>query len=327
MKRRKNATSEAVQKQLERVAASRKNDAIETANFDQAAKEFIRQCRIKGLAPATISYYIKELKQTRRSFAEIDVPLSNLRKIQTSHIEKFIEHQQEIGRAASTINSRIRAGRTFFQFCLRKKYIASNPYDEVKQLKTRHEIGPTLNKRQLKKLLDAPDITTFSGLRDLAIMLTFAHTGIRLTELTSLRVQDVTFDGKGAINVQRTKNRYARRIPMTRRLRTVLQAYIKERGILETDALFINVENQPLSARTIQARLKAYGDETGINKELPVSPHVFRRTFCRLKVEAGTNIFVLQRLTGHHSLEILRRYVQIYGKDLEDAIEKGFEDL
>jgi integrase/recombinase XerD len=98
---------------------------------------------------------------------------------------------------------------------LRKEYIAKNPYDSVKQLRKRHEVGATYNKRQLKKLLDAPDITTFIGLRDLAIMLTFAHTGIRLTELTSLRIQDVSFDGKGAINFQHAKNRYARRIPMT----------------------------------------------------------------------------------------------------------------
>jgi integrase/recombinase XerD len=68
-------------------------------------------------------------------------------------------------------------------------------------LRKRHEVGATLTKRQLKLLLDAPDVTTFIGLRDLALMLTFAHTGIRLSELTSLRVQDVSFDGKGAVNV------------------------------------------------------------------------------------------------------------------------------
>ncbi|MFS8189155.1 tyrosine-type recombinase/integrase [Rossellomorea marisflavi] len=56
-----------------------------------------------------------------------------------------------------------------------------------------------------------------------------------------------------------------------------------------------------------------------------MSPHAFRRTFCRLKVEAGVNLFVLQRLTGHQELETLQLYVQIYGKDLEQAIEKGVE--
>ncbi|KMY51776.1 tyrosine-type recombinase/integrase [Peribacillus loiseleuriae] len=89
--------------------------------------------------------------------------------------------------------------------------------------------------------------------------------------------------------------------------------------------LFVNVENQPLSARSIQAEIRRYGKSSGVSESVTVSPHAFRRTFCRLKVEAGTNIFVLQRLTGHQSLEILKRYVEIYGRDLEAAIEMGFE--
>lgn len=262
-----------------------------------------------------------------RALAEIEAPIENIRKIKTEHIENFIEYQQEIGRAINTINSRLRAGRTFFNFCLRKKYINSNPYEGIQQLRKRHEVGATFTKRQLKRLLDAPDTTTFIGLRDLAIMLTFAHTGIRLTELTSLRVQDVSFDDIGAVNVQHAKNRYARRIPLTRRLRTVLKAYITERGILDHDSLFINVENRPINGRSIQDRLRIYGEQTGVSKEVTVSPHAFRRTFCRLKVEAGVNLFVLQRMTGHQSLEILKRYVEIYGRDLEQAIEDGFEDI
>lgn len=296
-----------------------------TSSFQKATTEFLKHCRIKGLSSETTKFYQKELKQIGRAFAEISVPLSDVRKIKTSHIEDFIEYQQELGRATNTINSRLRAGRTFFNFCLRKEYITANPFDGIQQLKKRHEVGATFSKRQLKRLLNAPDVSSFVGLRDLALMLTFAHTGVRLTELTSLRVQDVSFDEKGAINVQRAKNRYARRIPLTSRLKQVLRAYIAERGVLDTDALFISIENQPLGARTIQERLKHYGKETGIEKEVPVSPHAFRRTFCRLKVEAGTNIFVLQRLSGHQSLDILKRYVAIYGKDLEQAIEQGFD--
>ncbi|MDM5209226.1 site-specific integrase [Cytobacillus kochii] len=167
--------------------------------------EFLKHCRIKGLSPDTVKFYDKELKQTMRSFADINVPIADIRKINTSHVESFIEHQQSLGRAINTINSRLRAARTFFNFCLRKDYINSNPYDGVQQLRKRHEVGATFTKRQLKKFLDAPDLTTFIGLRDLAIMLTFANTGIRLTELTSMCIQDVSFDGKGAIDISTCK--------------------------------------------------------------------------------------------------------------------------
>lgn len=262
-----------------------------------------------------------------RAFAELNVPLENVQKITTKDIENLIIHHQNVGSAITTINSRLTAGKTFYNYLINKGYVNSNPYEGVAKLKERHEVGATFSKSQLKKLLDAPDLNTFVGLRDLTLMLVFAHTGIRLTELTSLEVQDVSFEGKGAINVQRTKNRYARRIPLTDRLKTVLKYYITERGVLDHDSLFISVENRPLNERSIQSRLKHYGDITGVNKSVTVSPHAFRRTFCRLKVEAGTNLFVLQRLTGHQSLEVLKRYVQIYGKDLENVIEDGFEDI
>ncbi|MEK5104350.1 tyrosine-type recombinase/integrase [Cytobacillus sp. FSL M8-0252] len=295
--------------------------------MQNAITEFLKHCRIKGLSSHTEKFYDKELKQIKRAFTEIDVPLSDIRKIKTSDIEDFIEYQQSLNRAVSPINSRLRAGRTFFEFCLRKEYVNSNPFNGVSQLRKRHEVGPTFTKRQLNRLLETPDTTTFIGLRDMTLMLTFAHTGMRLTELQALRIQDVSFDGKGEVIVQRAKNRYARRIPLTRRLRAVLKAYIIERGSLNTDSLFITVEDEPICARQIQDRLKIHGRKSGVDNEVAVSPHAFRRTFCRLKVEAGTNLFILQRLTGHQSLEILKRYVEIYGKDLENAIEEGFDEV
>ncbi|MBN6885359.1 site-specific recombinase XerD [Cytobacillus horneckiae] len=119
------------------------------SNFKQAYVEFLKNCRIKGLSPHTITFYDKELLQTMRSLAEIEAPINDIRKINTTHIEKFIEHQQSLGRAINTINTRLRAGLTFFAFCLRKKYVSKNPYEGIQQLKKRHEVGATFNKRQL----------------------------------------------------------------------------------------------------------------------------------------------------------------------------------
>lgn len=321
-RRRKNISGKAINS-LE--TTSRKT-IPKDRSFIDATNEFLKYCQLKALSQDTINYYEKELKQTLRALVEVDVEVDNIRKIKQSDIYKFIEHQLNLNFATSTINSRLRASRTFFKFCERKKYIDVNPCHGVEQLKERHEVGATFSKQQLKKMLDAPDITTFIGLRDLAIMLTFAHTGIRLSELTTLKINDVDFD-EDVINVQYTKNRYARRIPMTKRLRSVLKTYIEERGELETKILFISVDNNPINNRSVQNRLKHYGKQTGVIKEIQVSPHVFRRTFCKIKIEAGTNLFVLQRLTGHHSLEMLKRYVAIYGKDLKDVIEDGFEDI
>lgn len=298
---------------------------ITSRDFQKASEEFFKHCKIKGLSPDTVKFYIKELKGLTRAFADMGVCLDDVRAIRASDIENWIEYMLEYKRAVSSINARMRAGRTFLNFCMKKNYIDKNPFDEIAQLKTRHTVGATFTKKQLESLLSTPDITQFVGLRDLAIMLTFAHVGLRLKELCSLNVQDISFDGKGEVIIQQAKNRYARRVPMTKRLKTVMKAYIEERGVLETDTLFISIEDAPISPRAVQERLKHYGVVSKVGNEVTVSPHAFRRTFCRLKVEAGVNLFVLQRLTGHSDLEMLQRYVQIYGKDLEQAIEVGFE--
>ncbi|MBS4213233.1 tyrosine-type recombinase/integrase [Neobacillus rhizophilus] len=319
MSRRKSVSTNILEKLVQQQEQPSKD-------FQKATEEFLKHCKIKGLSPDTVKFYDKELKGLSRALVEIEISLKDLRILKTNDIESWIEYMLEKKRAISSINARMRAGRTFMNYCLKKDYIERNPFDGVSQLKKRHTVGATFTKKQLNKLLDAPDITQFVGLRDLAIMLTFAHVGLRLKELCSLKVQDISFEGNGEVIIQQAKNRYARRVPMTKRLRTVLKAYVAERGLLEeTDALFVSVENAPINARTVQERLKHYGVVSKVENEVPVSPHAFRRTFCRLKVEAGVNLFVLQRLTGHSDLEMLQRYVQIYGKDLEQAIEKGFE--
>lgn len=171
---------------------------------------------------------------------------------------KRVEYMLKNNRAVSSINARIRAGRTCFNFCLKREYVEKNPFEGVHQLRKRHTNGATFTKKQIERLLGAPDTTQFVGLRDLAIMLTFAHVGLRLKELVSLKVHDLLFNGYGEVNIQQEKNRYARRIPMTKRLKTVLKAYCEERGILENDTLFVSVENAPISPRTVQESLVVY---------------------------------------------------------------------
>ncbi|KZR59967.1 tyrosine-type recombinase/integrase [Pseudobacillus badius] len=318
MSRRKSVSTNVLEKLVQQQEQPSKD-------FQKASEEFFKHCKIKGLSPDTVKFYDKELKGLSRALAEIEVSLKDVRTLKSNDIEHWVEYMLENNRAVSSINARMRAGRTFMNYCLKKGYVDKNPFDGVSQLKKRHTVGATFTKRQLERLLNAPDITQFVGLRDLAVMLTFAHVGLRLKELCSLNVQDITFDGKGEVIIQQAKNRYARRVPMTKRLKAVMKAYVEERGVLETDTLFVSVENAPISPRTVQERLKHYGVVSKVENEVTVSPHAFRRTFCRLKVEAGVNLFVLQRLTGHSDLEMLQRYVQIYGKDLEQAIEKGFE--
>lgn len=294
-------------------------------SFDEAVKAFVDSGIAKGLSDETVKSYDKELLQLRRHLIDIGSDISDICNLTTDDIESFKQAQLALGRARTTTNLRIRTTKIFGNFCVAKKMIAVNPAQDVEVLRVRHEVGPTFSQSQLRRILDAPNITTFEGVRDLAIMRTLADTGIRVSELAALNVSDVKFADK-SLNVQRTKNRYARRVPLTRRLQSILSAYIRVRGHSDsTDALFITSVDTRLAVGSIQYQIRQHGKSSGVIDEIQCSPHVFRRTFAKFKVQAGTDIFTLQRLMGHSDINELRNYVAIYSTDLDESIEKGID--
>lgn len=319
MARKKNIDS-AILAEIHTVTGRQLADAV---SFDYAVDKFIAQAELRGLSDWTIKSYVKELKPVRNYFVESAVGIEDIRLFTAEHFEGFIRDQLAKGRAITTINTRIATLKTFFAFCLRKEYVKKDPLSSIQRMKVRHEVGDTLNKTQVRRLLAAPNITKFTGLRDYAILLTFYHTGIRLSELASIRVQDVLLKER-ALNIQRTKNGYARRIPLTKRLQGVLVTYLKVRGIVEeTDYLFLTEHNTPLSIRQIQYHLRHYGEVTGVGAEVQVSPHTFRRTFAKHKIQSGVDVFSVQALMGHSDLGMLKRYIDVYSKDLDGIIERG----
>jgi integrase/recombinase XerD len=166
MARRKAATSTRV---LNTLVSKKEQESIESQT---ASKEFLRHCTIKGLSPDTVKFYDKVHKGLFRAFHESEVSLTDVNAMQTECVENWVKFMFKNNRAVSSINDRMRAGRTFFNFCLKKEYVEKNPSEGVHQLRKRHTIDATFTKEQLERLLGAPDITQFIGLRDLAIILT-----------------------------------------------------------------------------------------------------------------------------------------------------------
>jgi integrase/recombinase XerD len=316
---RKKAISETLLREVERTA--NKERAITT--FDTLQKEFLQECEIKDYANETLTYYSRELKYVRKFLIEAEAPIDDIAKITGDHLQEIVAIQKQRNLKSSTIHARMRAARTLFRWAASKGKLDRSPMEGVVVPKPRHQVGATFTKRQLKRLLEAPDLSTFIGLRDYVLMLTFAHTGARVSEIADLTLQNVSFE-EGAIMFVRTKNGKARRIPMTRQLKKALSTWIKVRGLeLDTDALFITQTDEPMCARAMQRRLQHYGEHTGVNKEVSVSPHAFRRTFAKLKVQSGVDLFTIQALMGHSSLDQLKQYVILYSEDLAQGVEAG----
>lgn len=158
---------------------------------------------------------------------------------------------------------------------------------------------------------------SFVGVRDYAIFLIFIDTGIRLSELCGLRVQDVR---KNQIVIRMTKNLHERTVFPSEKTQRAVQDYMKLRGSLHHDWLFVNNENEPLKKRSIQTRFEKYKEELQFKKQL--SPHILRHTYAKRSIISGMDAFSLAKLLGHSDLSITKRYVNLWGHDLEEMAKK-----
>ncbi|MFD6439362.1 tyrosine-type recombinase/integrase [Peribacillus sp. NPDC060186] len=151
---------------------------------EDALKLFFEDCKLRNLRPHTLKYYQEQfnaIKRTKVDMTERDIKL-------------LILNMQESGLKATSINTRLRALRSFFIFLYKNKHIKKNPMANVKLLKERNKIVNSLSEQQLQLLFSLCDNKTFVGLRDLTIMMLFIDVGIRLNELTGIEISDVKED-------------------------------------------------------------------------------------------------------------------------------------
>ncbi|MGG0287205.1 tyrosine-type recombinase/integrase [Peribacillus butanolivorans] len=275
---------------------------------EDALKLFFEDCKLRNLRPHTLKYYQEQfnaIKRTKVDMNERDIKL-------------LILNMQESGLKATSINTRLRALRSFFIYLYKNKHIKKNPMANVKLLKERNKIVNSLSEQQLKILFSLCDNKTFVGLRDLTIMMLFIDVGIRLNELTGIEISDVKED---SIAIRETKTYFERLLPISKKMKEQLDIYIKVRGKCNTDKLFINQDGGKLKPRSVQNRIAHYAKLSGI-KDVRVSCHTFRHTHARLFIQNGGSAFHLQAMLGHQSMEITKKYVNLFATDVSESHKK-----
>ena len=295
----------------------------DTLSFDESFKLFIADGERRGLRPDSISFYRQNLGNFRRYLVQID-KLALISEILRSDIDNYVEYEQKRGMKNTTINLRLRAVRAFFGYLTEMKYIAVNPMKKYPLLKIRDANIETFSMKQIRQLLNAPNRRTFTGLRDYTLMLLLLETGLRLSEVAAVHIDDVKL-AEGQIFVRHTKGHLHRYVPIQTKMRQQLRRYMKIRGTCETESLFVTIDGEPLARRSIQRIITGYGKQaklTGVR----CSPHTFRHTFAKLSIMNGAGVFELQKILGHSSMEMVRTYVNLYSSEVNER-HKEFSPL
>ncbi|AXN39612.1 tyrosine-type recombinase/integrase [Peribacillus butanolivorans] len=274
---------------------------------EEAFEEFFKDCYLRNLRPATISYYKNEFHAAKK------IMNKQLVECEQKNIENLILQSKQIMKV-TTINTRLRALRAFFNFLDKRKLIDINPMKNVKLLRDRQKTIETLDNKEIEKLIKIiRKEKTFVSFRDEVIILVFLDTGVRLSELVGISVGDVR---ENKIVIRKTKNLFERTVYLSGTTQEQLSRYIKIRGELEvTNKLFISQDNRELNPHSIQTRLTKYGKLAKISKR--VSPHTFRHTMAKRMIVSGVDVFSLMHLLGHTDITVTKRYVNLWGQDLE----------
>ncbi|MFZ5597886.1 MAG: tyrosine-type recombinase/integrase [Bacillota bacterium] len=173
----------------------------------------------------------------------------------------------------------------------------------------------------MRRLLAVPDRKTFTGLRDYTIMVLLLDTGLRLSEVSGLCLGDINFK-EGFIKVM---GKWARErvVPLQSKLKKVMKNYLAQRGNeLDHDFVFVTIDNNRMSNRTIQERLETIALKAGLG-EVRTSPHTWRHTFARFYVINGGDPFSLKKILGHSSWEMVHHYVDLFGSEISSQHKKA----
>ncbi|QGF43642.1 tyrosine-type recombinase/integrase [Listeria innocua] len=285
--------------------------------------EFIRSRRIRNVRETTIQYYTDAINVLKRDmeFIHVQKPIMHLSQ---RDLEDMIMYWKGFMRA-NTINSKIKAFKAYYNFLYQQGFIKRNPCENLSLLRVREEIRETLNPDEIKKIANHfKKKETFSSYRDLVIFQLLLDTGIRISEAVGINIQDIHSD---YIIVVESKNLKQRIVYISKRMREKLTSYLKIRGNLSHTKVFINRDQLPYNKNTFQQNLREARVLCGIQKQ--VSPHVCSRTYAKNEILSGMDAFSLATLLGHSSLEVTKRYVQIWGKDLkiQSKFKKDYSHL
>ena len=217
-----------------------------------------------------------------------------------------------------TINRAITTLSTFYTWAIDLKYADSNPAKKIKLIPEPAVAPRSLDRKQILAFIRA--VQRSRNVRDVAIVTTMFHTGLRVSELCELQTDDVEIREKtGRLVVRKGKGGKHREIPLNNTSRAAIREWLEKRGD-EPGYLFPGKKKgAKLTTRGVRYIIEKHAKSAGLEN---VSPHVLRHTFCKRLVDSGESIDRVALLAGHGNLDTTAKYTRATNKDLEKAVSK-----
>ena len=272
--------------------------------------EFLHYLEVeRGLSPHTLEGYRRDIEKLEAFVRKKGSALSSL---DASDIREFLRDLHRRGLSLRSVARASSAVRGLFRFAAAEGFAASDPTEQIDSARAPKSLPRYLSLEEVESLLRTPDASTPDGLRDRAMLELLYATGLRVSELVSLRTRDLHFE-VGYL-VCRGKGRKERVVPYGRSAKKWIERYlVSSRPLLSPKpgegGLFLSRRGRPMTRQRFFQLLKGYGRLAGIKRTL--SPHVVRHSFATHLLERGADLRSLQLMLGHSNIGTTQIYTHV----------------
>ena len=285
-----------------------------TATLQKAYEEFIKIKQINNLSEDTLSYYNRCCLPLMDYFGK-EKPCIEINQQDIYDYLDYIKTTRQL--SPVTLNTHIRGIRAYLYHCMEKGYTKRF---KIQLVRCEKPIKETYTEWEIQQLLKKPDPQkcSFSEFRNWAIVCYLLGTGNRLSTVCNLKIEDIDMEAS-EIKLRKVKNKKAYIIPLSSTLKSVLVEYLKYRKGENDDYLFCTIYGEKMGKDTFATAIKEYNHSRKVTK---TSVHLFRHTFAKNWIMNGGDIFRLQKMLGHSSLEMVKEYVNMFGCDLKENFDR-----
>lgn len=275
--------------------------------------------KVKKSSKSTIESYVRDNKAFL-GYAEVNSV--NLEKADDAQINKYIDTLKKKGKSQSTLVRVLASIRCFYEFMIFTGSVENNPTSKIKLHKEQNKLPEILSQKEIDILFSQPNVSTLRGCRDKAMLELLYATGLRVSELIDLNIDDINLQIDIVIC---HSNKSERIVPVYKSAMKSIENYLSNvRGALVSSksekALFVNMNGLRMTRQGFWKIIKGYAESGGIEKT--ITPHTLRHSFAAHLLENGARIKDIKDMLGHAGVSSTQIYSQIIKQKYENSYTK-----
>lgn len=292
--------------------------------WEKVRADYARYIRVeRRLSANTVAAYKRDLEEFSHFILRNYGALPE--QVEPAMIERFMAWMYDKNRSSASQARRLSGIKSFYNFLLLSDKVEQLPTENVDTPRRERMLPDVLTIEEIDAMLATFDMTTSKGCRDSAMVEVLYSCGLRVSELTSLRINDLFF-GEGYIRIV-GKGDKQRLVPIGSIARDKIQLYMEYRTPASRSeaTLFLNNRGKPLTRVMVFNIIKQAAQLAGIDKQ--ISPHTLRHSYATHLLEGGANIRQVQELLGHESILTTEIYTHVNRKQLRGVVEDSFTNV